>query len=421
MTAFSYSKDAVGLKLTAAKRRFMMNGQRDQRGFMETADRIRKGAENLFFSMGPECFEPVSAMFTSFSQRPGLNDVQNVAAVDIVDINILATQDSVLGYLSAERGMDKPVDTAFYQTLEAINNAGGFKSGETVFHPFKPMSTKINLGAAMRSKEVAKGDSVIDFGASPLAKGGITVVAKDSAGVIIGTGTDDKNGKILFDLGTMATSANVNYAEGKVTFVGAGTATGGIATMEIVVTIDRTSETDGANTLKTKPKTNTIQLVAKPNRIILENSFEDNAYLNKQTYNLSSIGVSMDYGKRAVQHLLQVYTYFLDLQSVSATAGVMLEQDPAEELDLTNYTITTSEAGAKNDIINEYILKLIKCLQKRSTKGPTCYLVDTEGATVLGNNALYFQSNSNFDQNLDGMIGTIVVFQLSGIMLLMVS
>lgn len=397
--------DLVGKKITAAKRRLMANGQRDMRGFIETADRIRKGANNMYFSLGSDCFEPVSAVFQNFSQRPGLNDVKNVAGVDIVDINILATQDSVMGYLSAERGMDKPIDTAFYQTLESLNNAGGFQTGDTVFSPFRPINTRTDLASAFRTADVT-GSGPVDLGASPLAKKGITVSALDSSGAVIGTGRDDGEGRILFDLGSMAERGTVDYNTGVVTITGAGVGTGDIDTMRVVAIIDRTSERDGANTLKTKPVTKTVQLTAVPNRIILENSFEDNAWLNKQTYNLSSIGVSMDFGKRAVAQLLQVYTYFLDLTSVRATATVMLEQDPSEDLDLTSYTLSTSEASTKNDIVNQYVLKLIKTLQRRSGKGPTAYLVCAEGAIVLGNNPLYFQSNANFDQNIDGMVGT---------------
>jgi hypothetical protein len=45
-------RDRVGAKLTAARKRLMSNGIRDARGFNETADRIRKCADNLHFSLG---------------------------------------------------------------------------------------------------------------------------------------------------------------------------------------------------------------------------------------------------------------------------------------------------------------------------------------------------------------------------------
>lgn len=403
----------VGQKLSEAKSDLMSNNIRNARGYMETCDRIRKSTENLYFSLGNQCFEPVAALFESFSERPGLNDVKNVAAVDIVDINIMATQQSVMGYLSAERGMDKPVDTAYYQALRAMNEAGGFTPGETTLHPFRPISPRLNLGSAITTGTLAAGAAAtanINFAKSPLSKGGVTLTAILVEGgneTVVGIGQDkDGDGKIFWDTGGIVGRATVDYNTGVVTLsdVGADTV---FTRIDATAIISRTGQADGSSTLKVKPVTETVTLKAKPNRIILENSFEENAYLNKQTYNVSSVGVQMDFGKRAVNQLLQLFTFYLDLTSVVKTAEVMLENEPAiPDLDLTAYTIVTSEAGAKNDFVNNSILRLIKSLQQKSGKGPSCYLVCSEGAVVLGNNPMYFTANANFDQHLAGMIGT---------------
>jgi len=390
-------KEQVGAKLTAARKRLMANGIRDARGFNETADRIRKGADNLYFSLGNDHYEPVQAMYEAFSTRPGIGDTQNVKGVDIIDLNILATQQSIMGYLSAERGMEKPIDTAFYQTLQAINNAGGFADGDTVFTPWAPMSNSLNLGANIQTGNIDA--NKITFSRAPVAKKGVTIVAANG-----GIGQDDGNGNITWDLAPTGLSAKgtVNYETGVITLPNVAAADITSAT----AILDRTAEKEGEGTLKLKPRTTSITIEAKPRRVILENSFEDNAYLNKQIYNLASIGVQMDFGKRAVAQLLQVYTYYLDLMSVKATWEAMQGQEVPGDFDFTAYALATSEASTKNDIMNQWILQLVKDILKRTGKGPNCYLVDTEGGALLGNNPLYFVSNAQFDQNLNGMIGT---------------
>jgi hypothetical protein len=396
MTNSSF-RDTVGAKLTAAKGRLMANGIRNGRGFNETADRIRKGAENLYFSLGNEHFEPVSAMYEAFSERPGIGDTENVKGVDIIDINILATQQSIMGYLCAERGMDKRVDVAFYQTLQAMNNAGGFAQGDTVFTPWAPISSSLNLGAVIQSGTIDAGK--VTFVRAPLAKKGVTIVAANG-----GIGTDDGKGNITWDLppAGLTAKATVNYETGVVSLPGVAAAD----LTSTTATLDRTAEKDGEGTLKVKPRTSSVTIEAEPRRVILENSFEDNAVINKQAYNLASIGVSMDFGKRAVAQLLQVYTYFLDLMAVKATWEAMQGQEVQGDFDYTPYNIGTSEASTKNDIVNSWMLQLSKDILKRTGRGPNVYLVDTEGAALLGNNPLYFVPNAQFDNNLNGMIGT---------------
>lgn len=396
----------VGAKINDAKAS-LMTGINEE-GFMHRADRIRQSASNFYFSAAPGIFEPVSAMFKSFSETPGLPDVDNVAGVDLVDINIMATQQSVMGYLSAERSMDKPTDIAWYQKLVAMNDAGGFNKGEDVLNPYSPLPTKINLGAVVTSKTVAvnaDGDVEIQLDAKPIVKKQVTIVAKDASGEVVATGSDLKgDGVIYWDNGTACDSATVNYDTGKITLTSVVSTVA--ASLAATGNIERTSQKDGANTLKVKPKTETTVLTAKPNRIIMENSFEENMFINKQAYNLSNVGVSLDFGKRAINQLLRSFVNYLDVTSVTKTAEVMIGQTPSDELDYTDYLISTSEASTKNDIVNQYVLKLNNNLQTKSGKGPTAYLVDSEAAIILGNNPMYFQPNDAFIQNLDGLIGT---------------
>jgi hypothetical protein len=410
---FGSYMNLVGSKINAAKGD-LISKQRNERGFMETAARIRKGAENLYFSLGAEVFEPVDAMFTAFSARPGMNDVSNVQAVDIIDIGIQATQQSIMGYLSVERAMDKPSDIAWYQGLVASNSVGGIEAGQEVFSPFSPTPKGLNLGTVVTTG-VAEADSAvqdevkIQLPKFPVEKKGVVLVATLTSGstsTVVATGTDLKgDGVIYWDNGTACDSAVVNYDTGLITITNVADESV-ITQIAATANIERTSQADGSSTLKVRPKTKTIQLVSTPNRIILENNYEDNMYINKQAYDLSAIGVNLDFSKKAINQLLQTYVAYLDGASVGATASVMLGQAPSETLDYTDYVIATSEASTKNDIVNQYILKLNKSLQVKSGKGPTAYLVDSEGAIILGNNPMYFTGNPSFDANLDGMIGT---------------
>lgn len=392
---------AAGTKINAALPKLKAAGNFNDIGFSHRVNRLLKGAENMYFSLGNEVNEPVNAIYNHFSETPGMNDVSNVAKVDIIDIGIQATQQSVMGYLVAERAMNAPVDTAFYQTLRAVNEAGGFDKGSIVFNPFQPQGTKLNLGSAVTTiEDMVDGDNATN---KALVKKAVTIVAKDGTGAVVATGTDfNGDGTIYFNNAKACSSATVNYDTGVVTVNDKAAD----VTLTLTANIERTGERDGASTLKVKPATEYKMIKAKPNRIILENSFEENAYMNKQCADMTGAGIQIDWGKRAINQLLQVFTYYLDMTAVKVVAESMLAKPASVELDLTDYLISSSQAATKNDIVNQHVLSLNKALQDACGKGPSFYLVDGEGAIVLGNNAQYFVGNPTFDQALDGLVGT---------------
>ena len=419
---------AVNAKINAAKDDLMKAGNNDLVGFSNRVDRLSKSAENLYFSMGDDCFDPVHAAFTYFSNKPGLNDVTNVAAVDIIDIGIQATRQSVMGYLTVERAMDKPVDIAWYQTLIALNNAGGYTKDEQVFSPFSPISPKINLGPTSQTIEFTSADwtggddgktyTLTFSGATadkPLVARSIKLVVLDgdtevaTAADLKGMDEATKTGTLYWDVANICKSATINYETGVITVVTNEADALNSLTVKVTANIERTAQKSGANTLKVKPKTTTIQLVAKPNRIILENSFEENAYMNKQAFNLAQKGIQLDFGKRAINQLLQTFVAYLDFTSVAATwdaASKTAQNTPVTELDLTDYLLSSSQAATKYDFINQAMLKLNDDLLVRTGKGATCWLVDSEAARVLGNCQAHFTANPTLTSNLDGVVGT---------------
>jgi len=393
--------NVVGQKLNAAMNDIQKKGTRNTQGLQFSLDRIRTSAENLWFQMGNDVYDACGAMFKAFSERPGLSNVGNVAGVDVIDINIAATQQSVLGYLTAERGMEKPIDTLWFQGLNAINSVGGYSEGQSVFHPFTPIGKEIRSALKNTFTKTVEAAGNVEVGA-PVAPKTVSVTAFDADGEQIATGIDNGKGQIMWtspDVG----ATTVDYVTGIITV---GAFTGDVKKVAVVAEKDKTVERDGANTLKVKPATTTINLVAEPRRIQLNQSWEDTSYMNKQAFNLSKTGVDMDYSKIAVNQLLHTFVQFLDFDVVKTTAEVMLKQPEVDTLDLTDYVLTTSQANTKNDVVNQYILKLNKHIQQSSNKGMTALLVDSEAAVVLGNNPMYFVANPAFDQNLDGMVGT---------------
>jgi len=259
---------AAGKKINAARKDLMATGVRNIDGFNVTAERILKSADNLYltFSDGSGKFnDPVKAIYKGFSERPALGNVNNVAGIDVVDINIEATNQSILGYLSAERGLEQPSTKLWMGGLAAIRDAtGGYKEGNWVNSQFRVMNKAIRnavKGALQVATADEVGGKVFTLPAESLTDT-ITVTKKvDGETVTVGRVVD---GNIYFNDGTKAT------LEGKVlTFDAAPTG------LTVNYSLDRSQERDGAHTIALKPKTETVDITAQPRRIHLEQSYED--------------------------------------------------------------------------------------------------------------------------------------------------
>lgn len=399
----------VGSKLNDYQSKLIVKGARDSAGFNYTADRILKSSENLFFSMdGRDVCDPVEAMFAGFSTRPGFADVANVASVSVVDISILSTINSIMSYVAVERAMNDPIQTIYYQNLTAVNAAGGFAAGQKVVNPFAPISNSINLGAAAAIGSFTPDTTVTATAtvqtAADIMPGSVIITATLS-GAAVATGKDlAKDGVIYFDNGSAIEEASINYSTGVVTLtnVAANSVADAVA---VAASIDMAGS-DGTSTLKVKPTLEHVQVKAQPKQIILNTSIEDIAYMNKQSHGLASAGVNMDYGKRGILQLIEAYTSYIDVTLSQKLHQAAVANSPVTTFDMTSYSLAGSEASTKNDMVNGFIIQLNKQLQKQSRRGATCYVVDTEGAAILGNNPMYFTPNALFDQNINGMVGT---------------
>jgi len=240
----SYMK-TVGAKISDAMNDILKSGNRNMKGLQFSALRLRQSAENLFFkySHNGEYNDPVKAIYRGFSESTSLSNVGNIAGVDVVDINIAATQQSILGYISAERGMEAPIQTLWFQGLKALNEVGGFGKNHWVNNPYTPMSRKIRNAVRGAFAEVPvselTGDVTVDtiIAAAEGKAGREGQINKETLQVIAGDKVIGKyvDGEIYFTDGSKVDE------DGKITIATKGA--------KIIAAIDKTTEKDGKNTL----------------------------------------------------------------------------------------------------------------------------------------------------------------------------
>jgi len=403
----------VGEKLNNAKAELLIPGQRNEMGMLYTASRITTALKNMFHTLGNGVFEPIDAIYQAFSERPGLNDVTNVAGVDVVDITIASSIASLIPYLAIERPMNQPADLVYFQKLIAINAMGGFAENETVVHPFKPIGTKmdISLSGTVRrlSGDGADADIDLAFGV-PIAKKTLTLEAKttgqpDTTYVTIGMDREG-DGKALLSRG-IVDSVTIDYETGDVSVKTVPTGT----TVRVSIFVERSVQQDGANTLRVKPATDQKTIYSYPNRVILENNLENQAYMNKMAHELQNSGVEIDYGQVAIRQMLEAYIQFINtrlVNTVMLTAAILGTSD-YPSLDASSYFGAAGFdkfAPTKDDKVVKFFIDLNTSLLKRCGRGITCYVTGSQGTNIMAGIKDAFKPNDAFHNNLDGMVGT---------------
>ena len=386
--------DNAAKKVASAKNFLMSNGQRDFMGYLETRNRILQTAQN--YENYRQGWEPFKS-FANFSEGPGLNAVANTTGIDVVDISILTSVKSFLPYLAVDRGMAKPQDLLTYQVLVASNDAGGLKKGEEAVHPYKPISRNLAL-----SRTDAKTEEVIEAGETsvtvqfPIMKGKTKAVYN---GVL---GEDIKGDGHIYWQGA-GVNVTINYEAGEIALDEAAP-----AQIQFQIYPDTTSEVTGNNTLKLRPETRNIMLEAEPNRVILETSMEQIAYMNRLLGN--GIGTNREFGEVALQQLLNAFIYWINSDLVTTTWQFAKEVVPSPmSFDMSAYygdSQMTGFAPTKNDKMNQFILELNSDVLTRSGQGVTYYLVGAMGANILANNTDKFVRTEIFGQQLNGVVGT---------------
>lgn len=403
----SFHDNAVR-KVNQARNFLMKNGMRNFQGYLETANRIITTADNYEKSglTGDSTFEPMAAVFRGFSEAhndfaegPGINGVANTYGIDVVDISILTSVKSFLPYLAVDRGMTKPTDLLTYQKLVAVNDAGGLHAGETAVEPFAPINRKLALSRsdAAVHETLAAGETSLTV-AFPIAKGKI----RASYNGVLG-GDYNGDGTMLWQGAGVAVS--IDYAGGTITLPDGAAA----SDIDFDIQPDTTSESTGANTLKLRPQTENITVTAESNRVILESSMEQIAYMNRLLGN--SIGTQKEFGQIALQQLLNAFVYWINADLVSTTWDVASKAVPTVQhvFDMSSYYGDMGFdkfAGTKNDKMNQFMLEVDADILNASNQGVTYYLVGMQGGNLLANNSEKFVKTDLFGQQLNGVIGT---------------
>lgn len=395
-------------KVNQARNFLMKGGQRNFQGYLETANRILTSARNYesMGNIGESTFEPMAAVFrgfsearSDFSEGPGINGVANTYGIDVVDISILTSVKSFLPYLAVDRGMSKPTDLLTYQKLVAVNDAGGLTAGDTAVEPFAPISRKLALSRSGSTvKETLTAGETSLTVAFPIAKGKV----RASMGSVLG-GDYNGDGTMLWQGAGVPVS--IDYAAGTITL------TGGAASSNIDFEIqpDTTSEMTGARTLKLRPQTENITVTAEPNRVILESSMEQIAYMNRLLGN--SVGTQKEFGQIALQQLLNAFVYWINADLVSTTWEVASKAVPTVQhiFDMSSYYAASGFdkfSNTKNDKMNQFMLEVDGDILNKSNQGVTYYLTGMQGGNLLANNSDKFIKSDLFGQQLNGVIGT---------------
>ena len=341
----------------------------------------------------------VAAQRGDFSAGPGMNNgTSTTRGVDVVDMTLIATVQSVLPTLAVDFGMAKPTDVLAYQGLVAVNKHGEVEAGDDVVMPYKPLNYKAvtsikgaTLDFTVTSVEEGKA-STTDLGA-PIARGSVRITLSDGT-----EGSDIKGDGDIYFLGISTVTGTVDYEAGTVTLNGKSE-----TDITISALADMSSETDGAHQLRLKPVVKKITVDAIQNAVTLENNIESIAFMNKQIS-------GKNYGEIATRQWLDAFIYTLNTGVVNKTIDTAVKVKPTitvgDLLDLSSYYngSFTNFAVTKDDRIMEYLAKIENEMLAYSNKGFTYILCGSAAARVFATMSK-FKSMPKVTVDMDGVIG----------------
>lgn len=412
----------VGAKLNAKRDKLIIPGQRDEEAFgIHTTGRILQATKNSYFS--GSYFDPVEIMFSQIEEEMGNQEEFSGVGYSAVaegpsrsaeDITIITAIVSLLPYLAIERAMSDPEASISYENIVAMNDHGLVHKGDIIQGPFKPSNIDVDLSLQTASATAAAGSGATVQFQAPIVKGGVlitytydtgkTLTARDygKAGSVEWTG--DAAAITSLDLPGVA----IDYDAGRVTLTGTIVAD----TIQVQAALDGMADDTGDSTIRAKPEFPTTILVAEPKNIILESSLSAEAYRNKMLMSAIEAGMSVNVAETAFRQLMQAYIAYVNKMLVSAiiSAGELAKLDQPSgayiEVDISSYALATSYSDTKNDLVDDFVLRLNTQLMAACGSGASCILVGTIGATKLGNVKNSFVKAPSFMQDVDGYIGT---------------
>jgi len=422
---------SAGSKINFAKNSLMgpNNKYRDESGFVLTASRMLSALENMLDTGSSTKFSIDEAMLAglkrNFSKAKGSNfsasDLESVSDVEVIDIAIASTLMSHgLTYFAMERPMNAATQSINFQGLKAVNSAGGFTAGQTVLDPRTGLPTSINLGrdgATVTTGDIAGNALAASYDlAAPVVLGTTKIyftpdggsqvlVAKGSGVRVVESGVEYEY-MVYEKTAILADGVRVNLATGVVT--GLSDITAGMTAADTVVinsVVDRIAESDGAHTLKLRPFNDTVELESSENRVILNSSVETTAYMNKIYRQNARYGVAVDFGKRAIDQVVSLYTYFIDVLVMKTLYELAVTKSSLGTIDVSGFDYDAYKTS-KNDVLSNGVRALTSTILTNTGNPATALAVDTVAANVLATDSDNMKLVPAFDEVRDGLIGS---------------
>jgi len=413
---------------------------RDAQGVALTQNRIMKSIENFADAglMGTNAtllneavINGAIATFSKTNKNFSANDNESLMDLDVVDISLGATLASHgLTYFAADRAMSSVNESINFQGLVAENQAAGYSAGDVVYDPRMAISSAINLGrdgakVTTNATGVAaeeSGSGVAEFKIEPATLAPVIksevklyrVLTADLAtakpelvGFVSPMDKPNKAGEVdlVWKLGGVFNSGKINLNTGVFTGTLAGDASAYTFILECCV--DRGAQKDGANTLRLKPVMQNYILESKENMVFLDISIDTQAVMNRILRENSKFGLDVDYGKRAISQLIEIYTYFIDTNIFRELHAGLINEPVINTLDISTYTGDFKTfSTTKNDRILTFINMLTSALLYRTNKPCTAIAVDDVAARVLSTDTDNMVLDPAFRSRRDGFIGS---------------
>lgn len=418
---------------------------RDPMGVATTQNRIMKSIENFADSgmLGSGNYTLVNEAILkgceSNSKRTtnySVSESESLYDLDVVDISLGVTISSdALSYFAADRAMSAVKQSINFQGLIAENNAGGFTKGSVVYDPRSAISTALNMSRSSAEvdntavgEDGSSGEKTLTVSfASPTPVVAnetkiyayVTASGADTAELIgftspmdkpalsdgaIGSGIVAGDQEVSWKKGGFFTTGKININTG--TFTAKYNVDLSTYTIIVKTFVDRGAEKDGAHTLRLKPVMMNHTLQAKETMVFLDISLETQAVMNKILRENAKYGLDVDYSKRAIDQLIDIYTYSVNLKVTRSLWEGVQKLPLNATLDLTGYTASYSTfSTTKNDRILAFMNKLSTDLLFTTNHAVTAWAVDDIAARVLANDTDNFKVDAGFRARRDGFIG----------------
>lgn len=312
-------------------------------------------------------------------------------------------------------GETKVIAKLTWSKIESFANGSytNYKVGSTgegvaivAFDAARNQSPDGNIRLVQLEAGIMAGNCTINIDTGAF-EGAVLTSISDTAGSYT-AGSDSADGSYVAPTGVYKSLAQAAHLSGNIV----------LTKVEIAVDvcIDRIAENDGAHTLKLKPYMESAELVSTENRVVLQSSIEVQAQMNKVLRKNAQYGVNVDFGKRAIDQIVALYTYFIDTMIVRKLwEGVQIldGREPAMVLDLSGFGTGTAPnssfqnfVATKNDRLSLFTDRLCAKFLNRTGSPVTALIVDETAGLMYASDKECFVADPAITMRRDGLIGT---------------